>query len=62
MLNEYLILQVCKMTDPAEDFRRNSNHTVAFLLQHYDLGSGPAVQQRLKLLSSQPAPTARHYE
>jgi hypothetical protein len=53
MLNEYMILQVCKITDPARDVRKNDNHTVAFLLQHYDLGSDPAVEQRLKLLADQ---------
>jgi hypothetical protein len=53
MLNEYVILQVCKITDPAQDFRKNDNHTVAFLLQHYDLSSDPAVEQRLKLLADQ---------
>jgi hypothetical protein len=53
MFNEYVILQVCKITDPAKDFRKNDNHTVAFLLQHYDLGSDPAVEQRLKLLADQ---------
>ena len=31
-----MILQVCKITDPAQDFRKNDNHTVAFFLQHYD--------------------------
>jgi hypothetical protein len=25
MFNEYLILQVCKMTDPPQDFRKNDN-------------------------------------
>jgi hypothetical protein len=36
MFNEYVILQVCKITEPAKDFRKNYNHTIAFLLQHYD--------------------------
>jgi hypothetical protein len=28
MFVEYMILQVCKITDPARDFRKNDNHTV----------------------------------
>jgi hypothetical protein len=32
VLNEYIILQVCKLTDPAHDIRNNDNHTIAFLL------------------------------
>jgi hypothetical protein len=40
---EYIILQVCKITDPAK-MHGNENHTIAFLLQHYGLDS----DQRLK--------------
>src|SRR5271166_3131119 len=40
MFVEYMILQVCKITDPAKDARNNDNHTVAFLLQHYDPRNG----------------------
>src|SRR5262249_59306473 len=29
VLNEYVILQVCKITDPAHDLRKNDNHTIA---------------------------------
>lgn len=41
VLIEYVILQVCKITDPAQDIRKNDNHTIAFLLDHYGL-SGDA--------------------
>jgi AbiU2 len=53
ILIEYLILQVCKITDPAKDFKKNDNLTVAFLLQHYDFSSQPAVEQQVKQLASQ---------
>jgi AbiU2 len=53
MFNEYLILQVCKITDPAKDMKKNDNHTVTFLLQHYDFSVDPAAQRRLKLLADQ---------
>jgi len=43
VLIEYTILQVCKITDPAKDGRNNNNHTVAFLLQHYDFRKKPEV-------------------
>jgi hypothetical protein len=42
-----MILQVCKMTDPARDVRGNDNHTVAFLLEHYDFSFDPALKDRL---------------
>jgi hypothetical protein len=48
VLNEYVILQVCKITDPAHDNRNNDNHTIAFLLEHYDLSSDPPILKRLK--------------
>jgi hypothetical protein len=50
MFVEYMILQVCKITDPAQDFRKNDNHTIAFLLKHYDFSSDPATLQRLNQL------------
>jgi hypothetical protein len=53
MLVEYIILQVCKITDPAQDFRKNDNHTIAFLLQHYDFSADPAMMQRLAQLDAQ---------
>jgi hypothetical protein len=53
MLVEYIILQVCKITDPAHDFRKNENHTVAFLLRHYDFSSDPANGHRLAALDAQ---------
>jgi hypothetical protein len=30
MFVEYMILQACKITDSAQDFRKNDNHTMAF--------------------------------
>ncbi len=53
MFIEYVILQVCKITDPARDVRKNDNHTVAFLLQHYDFSSDPEKQNRLAALDAQ---------
>jgi hypothetical protein len=50
MFVEYIILQVCKITDHAQDFRKNDNHTIAFLLQHYDFSADPATAQRLAQL------------
>jgi AbiU2 len=47
VLNEYVILQVCKITDPAQDIRNNDNHTIAFLLQHYDFSDDPPILKRL---------------
>jgi AbiU2 len=47
VLNEYVILQVCKITDPAHEIRNNDNHTIAFLLQHYDFSSDPLISARL---------------
>jgi hypothetical protein len=52
VLVEYLILQVCKITDPARDFRKNDNHTIAFLLQHYDFSTDPATMERLAQLEA----------
>src|SRR5271166_4769185 len=51
MFVEYMILQVCKITDPAKDARNNDNHTVAFLLQHYDFSADPATVSRLASLA-----------
>jgi hypothetical protein len=53
MIREYVILQVCKMTDPARDVRGNDNHTVAFLLEHYDFSSDPPLKERLTSLRAQ---------
>ena len=50
VLNEYVILQVCKITDPPHDLRKNDNHTIAFLLEHYDFSSDPPILKRLKAL------------
>jgi hypothetical protein len=47
VLIEYMILQVCKITDPARDFRNNENHTTAFLLSHYDFAAEPQKAQQL---------------
>jgi hypothetical protein len=48
---EYTILQVCKITDPAADFRKNDNHTIGFLLQHYDFSGETATLKRLNELN-----------
>jgi hypothetical protein len=50
VLNEYVILQVCKITDPAHDVYNNDNHTIAFLLEHYDFSSDLPILNRLKEL------------
>jgi hypothetical protein len=47
VLKEYIILQVCKITDPAQDSRDNDNHTIEFLLQHYDSSLDPTTLDRL---------------
>jgi hypothetical protein len=52
MFVEYMILQVCKITDPAQDSRKMDNHTIAFLLQHYDFSGDSATMQRLALLDA----------
>jgi AbiU2 len=49
---EYMILQVCKITDPARDFRKNDNHTIAFLLRHYDFSADPATIRQLAQLDA----------
>jgi AbiU2 len=49
-LNEYVILQACKIADPAHDNRGNDNHTIAFLLDHYDFSSDPPTLKRLEEL------------
>src|ERR1700746_1888311 len=50
VLNEYVILQVCKITDPAQDYRNNDNHTIAFLLQRYDFSDDPPTTLKLQEL------------
>lgn len=52
MLVEYIILQVCKITDPARDLRKNDNHTIAFLLQHYSSILPSKAAQDLKSLDA----------
>jgi hypothetical protein len=52
MFVEYVILQACKITDPAQDGRKNDNHTVAFLLKHYGLSADPVVGKRLVTLEA----------
>ena len=50
---EYVILQVCKITDPARDNRGNDNHTIEFLLEHYGFSSDPPTRKRLDDLNTQ---------
>ena len=52
MFVDYIILQVCKITDPARDLRKNDNHTIAFLLEHYGSALPPKTMQRLKSLDA----------
>lgn len=47
MFGEYMILQVCKITDPPADIRKNENHTVSFLLQHYVSSFDPKASEKL---------------
>jgi hypothetical protein len=49
---EYVILQACKITDPAQDGRKNDNHTVAFLLAHYNLSADPVTGKLLAVLNA----------
>jgi hypothetical protein len=51
MFIEYMILQVCKITDPARDVRGSDNHTVAFLLSKYDSGGDCAKKATLDALN-----------
>jgi len=50
MLVEYVVLQACKITDPAKDIRNNENHTVSFLLDHYGLRGDAALGPQLLAL------------
>ena len=52
VLNEYVILQVCKITDPARDKRNNDNHTIAFLLERYDFSNEPSILEPLEELQA----------
>lgn len=47
VLIEYVILQVCKITDPAKDVRGNENHTTAFFVAAADFLSEPDKGHRL---------------
>jgi hypothetical protein len=51
VLIEYMIQQICKITDPASDIRKNENHTVEFLLQHYNFSSEPETVEKLQNLN-----------
>jgi len=52
VLIEYVILQVCKITDPAQDARKNDNLTIAFLLDRYgfDLADLKLLNERCEKL------------
>lgn len=50
VLIEYIILQVCKITDPAKGVRKSDNLTIAFLLQHLDLSGEPSTSRRVAKL------------
>jgi hypothetical protein len=47
VLIEYAILQVCKITDPAKDFRGNENHTTSFFVTAADFSLEPDKGRRL---------------
>jgi hypothetical protein len=48
MFREYIILQVCKLTDPAVDGRGNENLTVKFLTANADFSTDPAAAIELQ--------------
>jgi putative transcriptional regulator len=48
MFREYIILQVCKLTDPAVDARGNENLTVKFLAANADFSTDPAGAMELR--------------
>ena len=50
VLIEYVILQVCKITDPARDIRGNENHTTGFFVAAADFSSEPDKGRRLVVL------------
>lgn len=51
VLIEYVILQVCKITDPAKDNRGNENHTTEFFVASADFSSEPDKADRLAQLN-----------
>ena len=52
ILIEYIILQACRITDPAKDIRGNDNLTIAFLLARYDLNADQAKKKRVSDLAA----------
>jgi hypothetical protein len=44
---EYVVLQVCKITDPARTSWNNQNLTIGFLLQSENLAKQPSALKRL---------------
>jgi putative transcriptional regulator len=48
MFREHIILQVCKLTDPAADGRGNENLTVEFLTANADFSTDPAAGEELR--------------
>jgi hypothetical protein len=47
MFVQYLVLQVCRSTDPPQDMRNSRNFALAFLLQHYLLNTDLATKVRM---------------
>jgi len=47
ILHEYVILQVCKITDPPRSLGKKDNHTVDFLLERYGTGDDPEAKRQL---------------
>jgi hypothetical protein len=48
ILVKYVILEVCKLADPAGDFRGNENLSVEFFVNHADFSTDPAAFDNLK--------------
>lgn len=50
MFIEYIILQVCKITDPAKDNSRNENFTLEYFLSNLDISSDAQTKDKLTKL------------
>lgn len=49
---EYILLQVCKLTDPATDHRGIQNLTISFLVKGTDFSNSPETKIKLENLSN----------
>lgn len=70
---ETIILQVCKLLDPARDFKKNENLSITFLVEHYGLDRNslimadlPAILARFEAFRSELEPARNkliaHYD